>query len=458
MTHDSFRELIQRELDGDLTAEEIEHLEAHTASCEDCRRERDDYRRLAAAFGNLSKVMPEKSFVPLMEPELPQVLRKKKRRLPTFFWPVLTGAAALALTVGLYRNSLPPMNPSPSVGENESMQVLQVQPKTDEQTKAKAPVASKDREMQQPEPKLITEGKVKEKPPVQVAAVTKNELGKVQNQTGIKVETRKVEAVQVTPEPTQNGVVVVTVDSQPTDVKVDGDNVTVIVAQDRPQADGEGSDVRVYGIAGLVQPGDSGQKTITFIDPEGNVISTAQVDLLPVPGPLNPDSELNRRIADDYKADPKGNAWAEDPYQVVVKNLSGLGFSETATVSQSNELDHVTVTQDGATYQIQLKQAAQGFWQPVQIARLILPHESDPAEKKVIAYFAGLKAKGELSDFGDLYLMERTDDAIKVSAFVERRDSSGSIQVNRKVFEFQIIETLNGDIQLGDQVTVTTIN
>lgn len=443
MTHDSFRELIQREIDGDLTSQELVLLKSHIASCDDCRREWEDYKRLADLFGNLPKAMPEKSFVTLMEPDLPQVL-EKKRRLPRFFWPGITAAAALVLAVslsdvwGLF---------SPSRPENievEQSPVVQ-QPAPEERQAITA-------EGNRPETKLITQETVKEKPAVQVVAVSKNELDKVRDQTGVKVEATKVG--DATLSSAQNGVVVVTVDSRPTDVKVDGDNVTVVVAPDRQVEKRDGSDVRIYGIAGLGDQG-GGEKTVTFTDEQGNVIERAKVNLTPISGPL--DLNISRAITNAHKADPSSQTWAKDPYQVVVHSLKELGFAPTAIVSQSNELSVVTVTQDDHKYQILLKESSDGFWQPTQISRVIQPHNAELIERKAIAYLADQKAKGAIHNFGEVYLMERKDDLLKIMVRVERKDQSGAILVERSSYEFQVIRSSTGDVRLGDQVKVKAL-
>ncbi|ASS74773.1 hypothetical protein CIG75_07145 [Tumebacillus algifaecis] len=450
MTHDEYRELIQRELDGDVTTEERQLLQVHIASCDDCHREWDDYKKLAAAFGKLPKVMPDKSFVTLMEPELPKVL-KKKRRLPAAFWPGLTAAAALVLTIGL-TDAFGFLAPSPSISpEQQPEQVVQRLAIDD------IPASTGPADVKHPEPQLILQEKVKEKPTVQVVAVSNYDLAKVQDQTGVVVEQQKVDAVTANPNPRGNGVVVVTVDAKPTGVKVDGDKVTVIVTQDDKSSDDDGSNVSVWGIAGITE-GDSDEKTITFTDEFGRVIDQTRVFLRPVAGLLAADSALNRSIANAYNADPKLNDWAQDPYQVVYRHLRDLGFSDKATVSQSNDTRLIKVIQDDVTYQIRMGKTNQGYWQPVQISRMINPFDKDPLGSKVIAYFAGMKARGTIHGFGEIYLMERTDQTVKVSVFLERQDSSGVVVVTESYYDFQVLKNASGEIRLGDQVRVTTID
>ncbi|ARU63510.1 hypothetical protein CBW65_22765 [Tumebacillus avium] len=453
MTHDRYRELIQRELDGDATPQELQLLEAHTASCDDCRRERDDYSKLAAAFGSLPKMMPERSFVTMMEPELPKVL-KKQRRLPAYFWPGLTAAAALVLTVGLsdaFGIFTPKTTVSPDAQPDQVVQPFAVHDNP-------APSGPADTLIQQQDaakhtaPQLIQQETVKEKPAVQVAAVSKNDLGKVKDQTGVVVEQQKVDAATPPSEAARGGVVVVTVDSKPTDVTVDGDNVTVTVAPDEESPD-DTSNVSIWGIAGI-EEGESGEKTITFTDKDGNVINTTHVTLGPDSGAIPSDSALNRSIANTYKADPEQNAWAKDPYQVVYRHLTDLGFSAEAMVSQSNELSIVTVMQGDATYRVRLIESRQGEWHPVQISRLIHPHTTSKIGQKVIAYFAAQKASGAIFGFGDIYLNERTANKISVSVAVEQQGSDGVINVSEMDYEFQVEQTATGEVRLGDLITV----
>lgn len=451
MTHDRYRELIQRELDGDATPQELQLLEDHTASCDDCRRERVDYSKLAAAFGSLPKMMPEKSFVTMMEPELPKVL-KKQRRLPAYFWPGLTAAAALVLTVGLsdaFGIFTPKTTATPDAQPDQVVQPFAF-------TDSPAPAGPADTLPQDTakhtEPQLIQQETVKEKPAVQVAAMSKNELGKVQDQTGVVVEQQKVDAATAATDAARGGVVVVTVDSKPTDVTVDGDNVTVIVAPDEETQD-DTSNVSVWGIAGI-EEGDGGEKTVTFTDANGNVINTTQVTLGPASGAIPSNSALNRSIADAYKADPEQNAWAKDPYQVVYRHLTDLGFSAEAMVSQSNDLSIVTVMQGDATYRVRLSESRQGDWHPMQISRLIHPHTTSTLGQKVIAYFAAQKASGKIAGFGDIYLNERTGNTVSVSVAVEQQGSDGVINVNEKDYEFQVQKTATGEVRLGDVITV----
>lgn len=118
MTHDSYRELIQRELDDDLTFEESTRLDLHTAECAECRREREEYRQLALGLQSLAAVMPERSFVSQMEfdideflrpqPQKPLPLQKKGlRRLSAGWWQGLSVAAIVVLAIGLTAHFLP---------------------------------------------------------------------------------------------------------------------------------------------------------------------------------------------------------------------------------------------------------------------------------------------------------------------------------------------------------------
>jgi hypothetical protein len=117
VTHDSYREFIQRELDGDLSDEETARLDRHTAGCAECRRERQEYHQLAQGLMSMKAVMPERSFVSQMEFDFDELLRpqsqptplqkKGLRRIPTGWWQGLSVAAAVVLAIGFTYNFLP---------------------------------------------------------------------------------------------------------------------------------------------------------------------------------------------------------------------------------------------------------------------------------------------------------------------------------------------------------------
>src|SRR5690242_7420731 len=102
MTHESYRELIQREIDGDLTAEEVAVLEQHVAACADCHRTWNEYKTLAVTLEKLEFAKPERSFVSQMAPsDLAQFVVKPKRRVLPPLWRGLSVAAVVVLAVGV---------------------------------------------------------------------------------------------------------------------------------------------------------------------------------------------------------------------------------------------------------------------------------------------------------------------------------------------------------------------
>ncbi|MFF2481609.1 anti-sigma factor family protein [Paenibacillus sp. NPDC058071] len=113
-------ELMQRQLDGDLSEQERETLLDHTRQCPDCAAMFERLKRLSAELENLPKVMPSYSLVDAILPQLDQLepirmndaasveteavtesrlSRSARKRLP---WAKWSGVAAAAVVAGLF--------------------------------------------------------------------------------------------------------------------------------------------------------------------------------------------------------------------------------------------------------------------------------------------------------------------------------------------------------------------
>ncbi|WP_052035825.1 anti-sigma factor family protein [Tumebacillus flagellatus] len=119
MNHDHYRDLIQRELDDDLSAEETALLDRHVLACAECRTEREEFRQLALGLSSMKPVVPERSFVGSMEFDFDELLRpqpqvtplqQKGRRLPARWWQGLSVAAVVVLAIGFTAHYLPGMS------------------------------------------------------------------------------------------------------------------------------------------------------------------------------------------------------------------------------------------------------------------------------------------------------------------------------------------------------------
>ena len=100
---DDIRELLSADLDGELTDAEAHRLEEHLASCESCRRERDELGRVWDGLGVLGDVdVPEGMTARVLARVAAGRARTRRiPRLPRWVYPLATAAAILlAFVVG----------------------------------------------------------------------------------------------------------------------------------------------------------------------------------------------------------------------------------------------------------------------------------------------------------------------------------------------------------------------
>ncbi len=88
-------------LDGELTTEERESLEAHLSTCAECLRELDGMKRVDTVYRRLQPVHAPASFENrLRDAQKPSVLRFSRERLPMKRLAPMLAAAAMLLVVG----------------------------------------------------------------------------------------------------------------------------------------------------------------------------------------------------------------------------------------------------------------------------------------------------------------------------------------------------------------------
>lgn len=471
MTHDSYREMIQRELDGDLSSTEIVLLEEHVATCADCRQEREQFSSLASVFGKIGHVKPDRSFVPQMVPELPQFVAKKRRFPTQAWWRGLSVAAVMVLAVGVstdwkfgigtqllpngqhiasVQEESPSPEPTAELSKKEApQQILQTPSQSNEV--GIASVAN------QSEPKLIAQETVKKKTTVKAIAASSGDVAKVESQTGVKVDPNSAATAGDATATAPSEVVVAAIDSEATDVIVDGNNVTVVLTPVEKNSGSDSSEVSVYGIA-AVTPGTN---TVTFTDPSGNVISQTEVDVPPADSIIGKKTSLNRVLNEQVQQQAKKSsdqAWTTDSYQVVKRYLTDLGFAANAEVVSTNHAEVVHVVQGGIQYEVLLEQpydkGAEGIWRPVQISRQVKASTPQSFEKPMVKYFDDLRSAGKIAEF-DLYVMgPLTGNKVTLSASLTKKDASGRLLVEQAVYEFTLKQGADGEWQSAGQPTV----
>ncbi|MCX7571771.1 zf-HC2 domain-containing protein [Tumebacillus sp. DT12] len=491
MTHEAYRELIQRAIDEDLSQAEQTVLDTHIETCAECRREYDEYMSLAAGLAKLSKVRPETSFAMQMTPEL---LRQTvegaapaapKRRVVPLWKRAVPAAAAVVLGVGLsipmtngwfdhqegtgqpdHVALLPEKGQEPTHGPTGQLlpEPPEIKPPPDQESTAALTVELKST---QSEPRLIIREKVETELPMRAVAVAPSDLDQVKEQTGVTVtpedlakgkedaprppaekngDTSGIASVDEEPLPNDNDhVVVVTVNSTPINVTIEGGRVIVTLA---PLSGTQGgTEVAVFELNAPHTSNDT--TTVTFTDPEGNVIDESSVPVeqptaVPRVGDAPSLDILDEAMQSKSQSDPARYSYVTDPVRVVSRHLRELGFAWNAQVSGTQVRDRVAVEQGGVRYVVGLTQpylqGDGGLWKPAFIARALPVEQPGPQERPVLDYFRGQQEAGVIHSFSELLVLsERVRlGTLVVEAHVEMSGPHGSYESSRSQYRFHL--------------------
>ncbi|PWK16006.1 zf-HC2 domain-containing protein [Tumebacillus permanentifrigoris] len=400
MTHDSYREFIQRELDGDLSAEETAWLDQHIASCAACRTERQEYHQLSEGLMSMKAVLPDRSFVSQMEFDFDELLRpqspptplqkKGRRRIPSGWWQGLSVAAAVVLAIGFTYNFLP-----------SGTATHTAQPDTT--TDTPAPVVALGDEHRPP-----TTPDSSTKP---ADAPTAN----VENQKTPSTEPKQPAGTKVasslagsSTQPTTGSSNPATVNSKPP-ISADTTTTTGTASNSKPttskpETETPASSGSPHGGTGtIVAVGPSqehgGQGIVPalkdrdrFYGQTAGALAAEQPPLPMIVGTIDHvPSELDEHLQDQVRLGNPSARWGTIPTQVVQHVLTEIGFAAISSVHETTHPDRVDVVQGGQTYRVRLMQpfeaGANGIWQPVQISRELSLQSLEPTDKPIIEYF-----------------------------------------------------------------------
>jgi anti-sigma factor RsiW len=400
MIHDSFRELIQRELDDDLSPEETAVLQAHLITCAECCREREEYSSIAIGLSRLSKVMPERSFVSQITPEMleqqqPQpVSLPVRRRIAPAWWRGLSVAAVVVLAVGFSSHWHFGVNQQNLSGA----QVAQGPDKTPKQqtptTDTTRPVAelpassATDQTLPQVavgQPSTLQTGTVAPpRAPVAAPQSSPSQVQPAKPTDSIRVADAGQHAGKILKPGNGVGILPPTTDNKT--LHHTGDNLT--------------SSQQNTG-SGVVSP--AGDGTIgTSIARVVNVGAT----------PALPDL-FNSQLQQQVNRGESLAAWATDTFQVVQHCMTELGFSSTAMELTTVDASRVHVLQSGVLYEVQLvqpfDQGTKGIWRPTRIGRGI--NETNPVgyEQAILNYFNAQVANGTLTGRQEVFVVSNVE-------------------------------------------------
>jgi hypothetical protein len=437
MTHDRYREWIQRELDDDLSPEELELLDRHVATCADCRLEREQYQSLALGLSKLSKVMPERSFAAAMMSELEPFVRagKPRRRFGGPWVQIASFAAVIVLAIGLAGV----WNDSP-LGESEphAGPVAQRDSQTEEAT-------LKTEETKQ-EPQTEVAQNVSPTLPADPKKMNPEQSGQTKPTQQAPQESSSQQAANPAPANRQTANVPDSSGSQQVPSNsIPGTPDTQAVAitggtEHQVASDGEDA------------PAEEGDIAITGLQPRqeyGITSSSRTADETHLIGNAPDIPTLNEDAQAAVKRGDSSLQWATDPFEVVRRHLRDLGFAANASVASTNDVDRILVSQGGYRYEVKLVQpyesGAGGIWRPVSIARAIKPGQASEAENAVLEYFAKSMDSGAILEHGDLYVLNEFDGSkLSVRTTVDKMDAEGRLQSVQVTYDFTLRQEANG--------------
>ena len=84
MEHQQYREWLELSLSGELSAEDQRSLDAHVATCEECRSELEDLKHMRGVVSGSGRLEPTDDLLEAARVELRVALRTERSRLP--FW------------------------------------------------------------------------------------------------------------------------------------------------------------------------------------------------------------------------------------------------------------------------------------------------------------------------------------------------------------------------------------
>lgn len=490
MTHEDYRELIQRELDDDLSSEELQRLETHTAACADCRRERMEYQQLALGLAKLSKVMPERSFIsdmkiewppapqpPVVQPNVAQLAEAagKRRRAIPMWWRTVSVAAVVVLAVGWSTNwqfglgshnapqsgrlaQSPTTGTSTAEGQSPRVPLTKATPDTVAMTTSSGKGESKTLGQANLSGQSLTTTKENDSPGASstesatdgTSSATDSVVGNV-----LEPSSGTSSSPGTGPNSGQNSGTSTSVAGSTSSGKGSSyggqtgtaSGGTQTGTSDASQAGGTGQTtpppVSTPGSGGGMighhtggTPGVPPTGITSFGEPTLGKVSTL-------------DSLLNESVQQSLSSGQSDMSWATDPYQVVQRNLTQLGFSTTATVATTTERDRIAVSQDGSQYLVLLHQpyvqTAQGLWRPVELMKRIDRNALSPYEKPVVDYFnIHLKDEGWLACL-NVYLTQTLQErTCSVAVEAERQTADGGMSDDLLSFDCKLKQNADG--------------
>jgi Putative zinc-finger len=398
MTHDLYRELLQRELDDDLSADERAMLEAHVSTCAECRLEREQYRNLSFGLSKLSQVMPEKSFVPQLELEVQRALQaqRRTRRAPAW-WRGATAAAVVVLATGIAgvwqfaghngsggQVALDSSSTHLQVGTNDAKQPPAAESSTVKQDAGQNPVQPSAPDLQKQQAAPIGTARTETG-----SMQDTNVMGAPQKKTPSSDGATAQESPHIAQKP----------ESQPVSQSQTASSVANEKSAEKP-AGQIGGQIDSTGVAGtdVTTPADSmGIAGINVGNPGGS-----QGEPTPQIGQVLPSPSITSRMQQAVQDGDRTVQWATDSALVVQHVQEQLGFRADATISKTARADRVHIEQDGMVFEVRLQQpyekGAQGIWTPVQVGRLINQSSPDSLQRPIVDYFHSnhMASQGEL--------------------------------------------------------------